>query len=303
MAGMAPNAESINLRANAKLNLFLRVLGRRSDGYHELESIFHTVALADDLSLTPSDEGVDVSMSFAAGVSGDPPVSEDNLSFRAARSLIERAGLDRGARIEIVKRIPIGSGMGGGSADAAAAIAGLNELWGLDLEQSEVLKVAGLIGSDVPFCLSGGTALVMGRGEELTPLPCREPLHFVLCMSFEPLATRSVYERWRPESALGDAGSAPMALALGTGDVEGVAASLHNDLEAPAFELRPELADKKQAVLDAGALGACMSGSGPTIFGIARDSDDARRLATLLGPDFDHVVAVQSAPRGIERDP
>jgi 4-diphosphocytidyl-2C-methyl-D-erythritol kinase len=258
--------------------------------------------LADEIELRATDSGeVEVQMRLDEGLEGDVPEPRNDLTFLAAQQLIERGATNPGVRIEIVKRIPIGSGLGGGSGNAAGVLTGLKELWNVALEQTELVKLAYLVGSDVPYCLDGGTALAMDRGGELTPLPILRPMHIVLCLSFEPLSTKLVYESWDELGRAAQSSSAPMALALGAGDIEGVATLLHNDLERPAFGLRPELENKKQSLIDAGALGAGMSGSGPTLFAIARDADHSRELATRLRGDFDRVVTVTSVDRCIER--
>ena len=294
-------SRAVRLRANAKLNLFLRVVGRRPDGYHDLESVFHSVALADTLTATPlPSKRIEVDTLLDPGLRGELPDPDENLVAEAARALADRGGIEARVRIEILKRIPIGAGLGGGSADAAGTLVALKDLWDLDLDQAELARIAGSIGSDVPFCLSGGTSLAMERGGDLTPLPAPASMWFVLGMSFEPLSTQTVYERWDAAGGSAAAGSAPMALALGAGDVGGVAALVHNDLEEPALTLRPALRGKKDSLRAAGALGAGMSGSGPTMFGIAEDEDHARAVAGRVAGEFDRVVCVPSAPRGIE---
>jgi 4-diphosphocytidyl-2-C-methyl-D-erythritol kinase len=221
--------------------------------------------------------------------------------FEAAQRLIDRGGINDGVRIAITKRIPIGAGLGGGSGNAAGILIALNEMWGMDLAVEEVLKVAGLVGTDVPYCIGGGTALATSRGEELTALPVRQDLWLVLGLSFDPVMTRDAYEAWRPVESGADVGSAPMTLALGAGDVSEIAALLHNDLEPAIFQLRPELDRKKESMIAAGALGASVSGSGPTIFGVALDESHARSVAAAVAEEFDDAVAVVSQAQCIER--
>jgi 4-diphosphocytidyl-2-C-methyl-D-erythritol kinase len=292
----------LRLRTNAKTNLLLRVLGRRPDGYHEIETIFHTLSLADTISIEPttSDE-IEVDMHAESSTSGGLPIASDNLVSVAARKLIEADGRTRGARIEIVKRIPIGAGLGGGSGNAAGALGGLNEVWGLGLDSGTLARLALEIGADVPYCLSGGTALATGLGERTTPLTAPETLWFALGISNEPLLTRAVYGEFEAHRDAADVGSGPMRLALGQGDVVAVAALVHNDLEPPAFRLRPGLAQLKSAMLEAGALGVVMSGSGPTMVGLARDHDHATSIAEAAERSFDRVVVSSSRPVCVER--
>ena len=292
----------LRLRTNAKTNLLLRVLGRRPDGYHEIETIFHTLSLADTISIEPttSDE-IEVDMHAETSPRGGLPLASDNLVSVAARKLIEADGRTHGARIEIVKRIPIGAGLGGGSGNAAGVLAGLNEMWGLGLDSGTLATLALEIGADVPYCLTGGTALATGLGERTTPLTAPETLWFALGVSGEPLLTRDVYEEFEAHRDAADIGSGPMRLALGQGDVVAVAALVHNDLELPAFRLRPGLAELKSAMLEAGALGVVMSGSGPTMVGLARDQHHATSIAEAAERSFDRVVVSSSRPVCVER--
>lgn len=288
----------LRLRTNAKINLYLGVLGRRRDGYHELETIYHGISLADELTLQPSPADITVEMRGEAIV-GEIPAHE-NLVFTAAGALRELAGVKSGAHIEVCKRIPIGAGLGGGSADAAGSLVGLRSLWEIAIGDDELLALAAELGSDVSFCIRGGTAAATGRGEHLTPLPAPATLWFVLGISTLPLATAEVYELWTPDTSTGAAGRAPMARALESGDVGEVAARLHNDLERCACKLRPELAGKKAALLDAGARGCLVSGSGPTVFGICGSAADARRVAARARSSFDRIEIVSSAPTSIQ---
>ena len=292
----------VRLRTNAKTNLLLRVLGRRPDGYHEIETIFHTLSLADTISIeaATSDE-IEIDMHAETPTHGGLPLASDNLVAVAARKLIEADGRTRGARIEIVKRIPIGAGLGGGSGNAAGVLGGLNEVWGLGLDSGTLARLALAIGADVPYCLTGGTALATGLGERTTPLTSPETLWFALGISNEPLLTRDVYREFEAQRDAVDIGSGPMRLALGQGDVVAVAALVQNDLERPAFRLRPGLAELKAAMFEAGALGAVMSGSGPTMVGLARDRDHAISVAEAAERSFDRVVVSSSRPGCVER--
>jgi 4-diphosphocytidyl-2-C-methyl-D-erythritol kinase len=291
----------LRLRTHAKLNLFLRVVGRRADGYHEIESIFHGIDLADDIEITETRApAVDVEMHFAVDSMGNAPALEENLVYRAARSLIEQGNGERGVKIDVIKRIPIGGGLGGGSGNAAGALLALSRLWGMALERERLFELAGAMGSDVTYCIDGGTALATARGEQLTQIPAPRQMSFVLGISKEPLLTRDVYEAWDRLGLEQEVTSSTMAPALGAGDVHEVALLLHNDLERPAFMLRAELERKKEAMLEAGVLGAGMTGSGPTMFGILEDEEAAREVADKVRPNFDRVLVVASIPRCVE---
>lgn len=296
-----PDPTALHLTTAAKVNLFLRVLGRRADGFHDLRSIFHSLDLADDVTVRSSVGGViDVEMHGEAVPALLLPAPESNIVVATAKRMQAVGGTSRGASISILKRIPIGGGMGGGSSNAAGVLLALERLWGLDLERATLLEVGAEIGSDVPFCIGGGaTAVVTGRGERIAPLDAPPtPLWFVLGISNDPLSTRAVYaaqDETVDEGAPGERAAAePLALALGAGDVEEVARLLHNDLEGPAFHLRPRLRQDKQVLLEAGALGACMSGSGPTLFGIAPDRRSAVSIAARVADRFDRVVVSHS---------
>jgi 4-diphosphocytidyl-2-C-methyl-D-erythritol kinase len=282
------------MKTHAKVNLFLRVLGRRPDGYHEIETILHGTALADELELRAMSSGtIHVDMTLAGDLRGPLPLPAEDLVARAAGAVGAAAGGRWGAVIRVVKHIPIGAGLGGGSANGAGTLVALNELWGNPLRPEELTSRAALLGCDVPYFLEGGTALATARGEEIAPLVSTSVLWLVLGISHAPLATGDVYAAW---DAIGPTpvNAAPLVMALGAGDAGEIASLLHNDLEAAAFRLRPGLAGAKEAMLAAGAVGASMSGSGPTIFGIARDRSHARLLAARVEDAFDLVVVTSS---------
>lgn len=291
----------VRIRTFAKLNLFLRVIGRRRDGFHEVETILHGIGLYDEIDIEPADTGVEVTMELIGGIAGTLPTSQENLIGRAAHLLIEELHGVGGATVRVRKGIPIAAGLGGGSGNAAGALVTLAEMWGLELERDRLLSLAKQLGSDVPYCIDGGTALATARGEQLTPLPNIVPMYFVLGGTNHPLFTREVYELWDSLEPSEEFSAAALTLALGAGDVAEIAAILHNDLERPAFSLRPELQEKKQALVDAGALGASMSGSGPTMFAIARSEEHAREIAATVEGDFDWVKVVRSQNACIER--
>ena len=292
----------IRFRTYAKINLFLGVQPGRADGYHVIDTIFHAIDLSDDMELRPRpDAEIDVRMALATGVQGAMPVREDNLVFRAAMLLARHAGVEAGARIDVTKRVPIGAGLAGGSANAAGALIGLNELWAAGLNPQDLQNLAQELGSDVPFCLVGGTARGTGRGEVLAPLTVRAELWFVLGLSRESLATTDVYRTWDELPTRQAKSAAAMAEALGAGDAKEIGLLLHNDLEAAAFRLRPELVEKKELLLQTGALGACLSGSGPTLVALAADEPHAREIAARVASGFDRAAVASSRAAGVQR--
>jgi len=285
---------SVSLRAYAKLNLYLAVHERRTDGYHNIETVFQTVGLSDEIRLTPTAEGITVVCDR------QDLNTADNLAVRAARLVHERHAPDRGVHIDLNKRIPVAAGLAGGSSDAAATLAGLNELWSLDLDAPTLHAYARELGSDVPCLLRGGTAAGVGRGDELTPLDPMRPTWFVLAHpDFEVSAAR-VYNHplleKRNEERVG-AMTPSFKMVCGMLAQGALADALYNSMEAPVFSEYPELAVMKQRLLDAGCAGALMSGSGPTLFGLCRDEAHARAVAASIDGPTSVVPAVS---RGYE---
>jgi 4-diphosphocytidyl-2-C-methyl-D-erythritol kinase len=279
--------------APAKINLFLWVGERREDGLHEVSTVMQSVSLADELVVSPGD---DVSLDVTPP--GSAPEDESNLVVAAVRALRGACARTGGAALALNKRIPAGAGLGGGSADAAATLVGLNELWGCGLSKKALEKIAASIGADVPFCVRGGTAGGIGAGERLGPLVLRDPLWWVIAKPAGSLATAEVYARFDelggPRAT--DPDPVELADALARGDLQRIGASLRNDLEPAAEALRPGLGAMRGSLLDAGALAAVMSGSGPAWCGLARDEAHAREIASLLSEDL--VVVVRSEARG-----
>ena len=266
----------MRLKAYAKVNLTLEVLGRRDDGYHEVVSIMQTVDLADEIDLEPAERlSVDCD---------DPSLrGEANLAWRAAVSLAGRAGMEPQAQVFIRKRIPTGMGLGGGSSDAASVLVGLNHLWELGLSAPELEEIAAELGSDVPFFIRGGTALAQGRGEALTPLPSLEGLGLLLVCPREsiPDKTRAMYGRMN-RSHYTDGGITQRVvdnLIGGTLEVDG----LHNVFETVAFETFPGLRDVFQQVEEATGRRPRLSGAGPSLFCLPAEEQDLSDAARALG--------------------
>lgn len=316
-------ALTLRVRVPAKVNLHLAVGSRRPDGYHDVVSILQTVSLHDALRVHCPDTGLaqhpaarrhmGVQLTLDQdGVAEGVPVDGTNLTTVAAERLMARLGIGTPgvlrsagtdgpwARLHLTKRIPVGAGMAGGSADAAAALVGLNVLWDGGLDASELREVAATIGADVPFCLVGGTALATGIGTAVARVLTRGGAHWVIGIDRAPLSTAAVYAAFDELDA--PAPSAPdlMLHALRTGDLDTLAAALLNDLEPAAIRLRPALADRREAMLAAGALAAMVSGSGPTMLGLARDALHARQLAERVAEHFDAVEVVSSPAGGPE---
>ncbi len=261
----------MELNAAAKVNLALEILSRRPDGYHEIATVMQTVDLSDRLVLEEADS-LEVRTS-APGV----PSDERNLAYRAAAALRQAAGIEYGARITLDKRIPVAAGLGGGSTDAAATLVGLNRLWGLRWPVERLEELAVGLGMDVPFFLRGGAAMATGRGERLRPLS-GAALALVLVNPRFAVSTADMYGRVTP-SMYSDGGRArDAASALETRRSSRVARTLYNGLEVAARAAYPQIGHMQAALVAAGALGAAMSGSGPTVFGVARSLEQARQI-------------------------
>jgi 4-diphosphocytidyl-2-C-methyl-D-erythritol kinase len=265
------NARRVELSAAAKVNLALEVLKRRPDGYHEIATVMQTVDLSDRLVLEDADV-LEIRTS-APGV----PTDERNLAYRAAAALRDAAGVERGARITLDKRIPVAAGLGGGSTDAAAALVGLNRLWALRWPAAGLEELAVGLGMDVPFFLRGGAALATGRGERLAPLGSAA-LGLVLVNPRFAVSTADMYGRVTPAMYSDGARAREAAVALETRRASRVAVSLYNGLEIAARAVYPQIGQMQAALVAAGALGAAMSGSGPTVFGVARSWEQARQI-------------------------
>ncbi len=297
----------VTVRVPAKLNLQLAVGPRRADGYHDLVTVFHAVSLFDEVTVVPAgQDGVQVSGEGADRIPG----GQDNLALRAVAALRsampdQEAGR-AGVHVTILKRIPVAAGLAGGSADAAAALVACNELWDAGLSQGQLVEVAARVGSDVAFALLGGTAVGRGRGERLTPaLAPATPYHWVLAFADGHLSTPEVYaalDRLRaaeagvpkgatgPKGAKGSARSragepdldAALMSALRSGEARRVGRALSNDLQQAALSLFPPLRKTLAAGLELGALGALVSGSGPTCAFLAASAERALDLAVSL---------------------
>ncbi|RSN08450.1 4-(cytidine 5'-diphospho)-2-C-methyl-D-erythritol kinase [Nonomuraea sp. WAC 01424] len=276
---------SVTVRVPAKVNVQLSVGPLREDGYHDLVNVFHAVSIFDEVV---AKEAESITVTVNGRWSDQVPLDDDNLAIRAARALAKHAGRSYGADLIIQKAIPVAGGMAGGSADAAGALVACNELWGLGLPFEDLMEIAGDLGSDVPFSLLGGTAVGTGRGEQLSELPTGGTFHWVFALADGGLSTAKVYAECDRQREVSGARvpwpelSAPLIEALGTGDAYALGAHLSNDLQAAALALRPELATTLDAGRQHGALGAIVSGSGPTCAFLAIDATHARDLADSL---------------------
>ena len=282
-----------SLQARAKVNLTMDVLRRRPDGYHEVDLLMQSVSLCDTLQVSQSDR-------LTLEIEGDLPVSDDNLVLRAARLLAEHARLEPRATLRLVKRIPVAAGLGGGSADAAAALVGLNQLWQLELPQRELLVLGARLGADVPFCIAGGCCRATGIGTELQRADSRLALHLVILKPCEGLLTREVFGGLVLDGFTHHPNTPGAFEAAQAGDVDALIRCMGNVLEGPAMAKRPQIAQALGELTALGALHARMSGSGSAVFGLFDSQERAAQAALQLRRRYSECYAAQSVSEGVQ---
>ncbi len=265
-------------KARAKINLTLDVGARRPDGYHELESVMHTIDLCDFVTLADADEGIEISVNVPF-----VPRDQRNIAHRAAVCLMQRIGVQRGVRIDIDKRIPIAAGLAGGSADGAAVLRGLNQLWDLGLTTQDLVDIAAEVGSDVPFCVEGGCAIARGRGERLERVSQGARFWIVLVKPPLSVSTADVYAAFDAyDGPPAPAGTAAVRELLDAGRLNAVMDVLSNGLEPVTCLLYPEVARLRDLMERLAGRRALMSGSGPTVFVPFVRESRARKVFTEL---------------------
>jgi 4-diphosphocytidyl-2-C-methyl-D-erythritol kinase len=286
--------ESVSVRCNAKVNLYLKVIGRRTDGYHDIATVYHSISLHDTLTLRRGGRGIRVTCD-------DPrvPLGERNLVFRAVASLLENSR--EGADIAIEKRIPMDAGLGGGSADAAGALIGIDRLFDLGRTGKELESIASAIGADVKFLLHGGCALGVGKGDNLSFFPPLPKMDLVLVVPDVSVSTGWAYDSLKMGLTTRQVDLTMIKSALGQGDATFPCEILHNDFESLIFERYPLVGGLKSDLLGCGASGALMSGSGPVVYGVFSDPSKAQQCSkqflesgyTTLAANFvEHGVTV-----------
>ena len=254
----------------------------RNDGYHEVEMILQSIELADLISLERSPiEGINLVLEQSSIEGAELlPVDDCNLAVKAARIMFDRFELDGGITLRLKKFIPIAAGLAGGSADAAAVLRGLNRLFELNMSSAQLREIAAMIGSDVPFCIDGGTCLADGRGERLTTLPTLPSTPIVVVKPRGAVSTAWAYKNYDADPSSEHPDTLQLIDAIKIGDVEAVGELMFNVLERISVKVNPSIVDCKEKLLSAGAIAAVMSGSGPTVFGFARSNEDAKRIAS-----------------------
>lgn len=270
--------KELHLNAYAKLNLTLDVLGVRSDGYHDIESVMHTIALHDSVTLREAGGGVEVIVHDGVAVPNDTR----NLVVRTAQLLKESFKVERSVQIELTKRIPVAAGLGGGSADAAVTLLGLVQMWKLRLDGRELLGLATKLGADVPFFLDGGAAVARGRGERITLLPPLPTTWVVLARPQIEVRTTWAYKQLNLAAMTSRPATAAMVAAVQREDVRDAGRLLRNVFEDLMVTAYPVVRELKERILRGEAYGAGMSGTGPTVFGLMANEAAARKVADDL---------------------
>ena len=276
---------TVTQKGYAKINLHLDITGRTSDGYHLVDTVMQSITLCDDVTLTKrSDEKFTVSCNVA-GV----PADGRNLAVKAALLFREKTGVSFGADIEIYKRIPMAAGMAGGSADAAAVLRGMNELCNNVLSLEELCALGARLGADVPFCIVGGSAYADGKGDILHDFPPMPDCYIVAACGGEGVSTPwaygeldRLYGGFFEDSGYTARGIKKLAYAVESGNIEMLASALYNVFEGPILNARPVAKRLRDTMLDGGAIGAMMSGSGPSVFGIFKDMDKAESVSKQI---------------------
>lgn len=271
----------LTLSANAKINLTLDILGTREDGYHEVAMIMQEISLHDTLSMGKINQGISLTIAIE-GQQGTLPADESNLCWKAAALVQKEYNLQEGVEIHLIKRIPMAAGLAGGSADAAAVLKGMNHLFRLGMTEARLCELGARLGSDIPFCIMGGTMLATGRGELLTRLPSFPRLSVVLAKPPVGVSTAWAYKTYDAGYDGPHPDNEAMLAAIHGGDAHKAASLLCNVLEGVTETEHPVIADYKRLMMEHGAMASMMSGSGPTVFGLVREKQQAWHLADTL---------------------
>ncbi len=271
----------LTLSANAKINLTLDILGTREDGYHEVAMIMQEISLHDTLSMGKINQGISLTIAIE-GQKGTLPADESNLCWKAAALVQKEYNLQEGVEIHLTKRIPMAAGLAGGSADAAAVLKGMNHLFRLGMTEARLCELGARLGSDIPFCIMGGTMLATGRGEVLTRLPSFPRLSVVLAKPPVGVSTAWAYKTYDAGYDGPHPDNEAMLEAIHGGDAHKAAGLLCNVLEGVTETEHPVIADYKRLMMEHGAMASMMSGSGPTVFGLVREKQRAWHLADTL---------------------
>lgn len=267
----------LKIAAPAKINLFLEILGKRSDSYHELETVMQEISLCDYLYMEESDKDVLFSCSNPGLAAG-----EDNLVVKAVRLFQKESGISKGVKVFLDKKIPVGAGLGGGSSDAAATLAGLNKLWKTGYDEKKLMSLAGKLGSDVAFFVLGKTALCRGRGEVVTSHPCEAKYHYILIYPKFEISTAMVYNNFKIGLTKNLKNVSSFLQQLATGDPDKVGACLYNRLEEVVLRLYPGVETIKNVLAAYAFGGVLLSGSGSALYGLCKKEGNIREIEQQL---------------------
>lgn len=295
----------VTVKGYAKINLGLDVIGKLENGYHLLRSVMQQVDLYDTIELSRLSEAVVIKNALPAAVADNGmritltsdsdavPLDQSNLAYKAAKLLMEHDGIGEGVHIQIIKRIPVAAGLAGGSTDAAAVFMGMNELFGLGHSKDELQELGVKLGADVPFCIMGGTALAEGIGEKLTPIQTMPEMYIVIAKPSIGVSTKYVYENLRLEQVT-HPDTEKILVAMQRKDLAEMTGLLGNVLETVTIEKYPLIRELKDVMLETGAVGSLMSGSGPTVFGIFDTMEKAAEAEKQMQRKYPQVF-IQAA--------
>ncbi len=276
-------------RSYAKINLTLDVLDKRADGYHTVKMLMQTVSLFDLVLVDKTQRSITLSSNLKY-----LPTNEKNLAYKAAELFLSRAGIQGGARIMIHKNIPVAAGLAGGSGNAAAVLCAMNMLYNTNFSARELCDIGAELGADVPYCIMGGTYLVEGVGEILTPVPAMPSCFILIVKPPLNISTASVYEQIDSAPIINRPNTDALISALGRGDTAGIAGGLCNVMESVTVKQHPVIGGIKKKLISNGALGAVMSGSGPSVFGIFNDFEKAKQSADSFAYQYKDVFLVKT---------
>lgn len=287
----------MRLQARAKINWTLDIVGQRADGYHLMDMLMQTVTLADEITLSPAD-----TITLTTGGSPLLPADEKHLSYRAAMALKQHTGYTGGAAIHVEKHIPVGAGMGGGSADAAGVLIGLNKLWGLNLPQEELEAIGLTLGADVPFCLRGGLTRTTGIGEVMEDLPCGRCWPLVVIQPCEGLSTKEIFTAYHEGVVAARPDNNSAAAALANGDPAALSAAMANVMQPVSEARRPGIHEAIDALKAHGAFASQMTGSGSAVFGAFTDNASADNAFGILRSRWERVYLCSTCMESVVFD-
>jgi len=281
----------IEIDSYSKINLTLNILEKRRDGYHNIETIMQSINLADRIFIKEEKEGIKIKCSHPL-----VPVDTQSLTYRSAEKILNRYRIKKGVKIEIDKKIPLASGMAGGSANSASILVGINKLFALNLSNKVLREIGEELGMDVPFCIQNGTALAYHKGEKVTPLPpINPPLWTIIINPGFEIPTKWAYNNLDLGLIKREKNNTiAMLKALKKGELEGITKNLFNSFEELIIKRCPEIGKIKVRLIEEGAMGALMSGSGPTVFGIAQNKEQALKIYEKLKSEYKSIWAVNT---------